>query len=318
MLVFMSIVAGYLSYRCVERPFLERGGRLPVFRAGALGAGGLLAVSALLFYSQGALWRFPTEIQGIYDAANDYNKARASCHGDGRHEMAYEKYCSFGRLGSPPDTAVWGDSHGAELAVALGQLAGQAGRSVMEISMSACPPVQDFSVKESPSCVKHNAQTLQDLTGDKAIGTVILATNVLRYNFPENEAALERGYEQTVSSLIASGKNVTLVLQIPVMQSDPPAVIGRALMAGSDISALGSRRAGYHDYAAGWNDFLGLLARKYGARILSPADVLCDASVCHMYRRDVGVLYFNADHLSVTGAKFLLQSIADSLYNPDL
>jgi peptidoglycan/LPS O-acetylase OafA/YrhL len=314
-LLSTSIAAGYLSYLYVERPFLKRGGgNSPVFGAGALGASGLLVISALLFYSQGALWRFPPEIQGIYNAANDYNTARASCHGNGRREIEYEKNCSFGRLESPADTAVWGDSHGAELAVALGQRAGLAGRSVMEISTSACPPVQDFAVKESPSCVMHNAQTLQNLTRDKTIKTVVLAANVLRYDFPANAAALERGYEETVFALAGSGKNITLVQQIPVMQSDPPAEIGRALMAGSDIAGLGSPRASYRDYASGWNDFLQRLSIKYGTRLLSPADVLCGDAACYMYRPGVGVLYFNADHLSVTGAKFLLRSVADSLY----
>ena len=53
---------------------------------------------------------------------------------------------------------------------------------------------------------------------------------------------------------------------------------------------------------------------KYGARLFDPEDRLCDQEICHIFQEGVGVLYFNMDHLSVTGASFVVQPLADALY----
>ncbi|MBW8881720.1 MAG: hypothetical protein JF615_09970 [Asticcacaulis sp.] len=43
----------------------------------------------------------------------------------------------------------------------------------------------------------------------------------------------------------------------------------------------------------------------HGVAVVRPADVLCDDGFCHVWRPDVGVLYFNGQHMSMAGARLV-------------
>src|SRR5690606_12362374 len=120
------------------------------------------------------------------------------------------------------DTVVWGDSHGAELALAMGEAAGRAGKSVAQITSSICPPSLDFEEPTRPLCAAHNAATLRALIDDKDVVRVVMIAHYGLY-LRTQAAEFESGLRRSVQSLTRAGKQVVLVGPFPVYGYPVPA-----------------------------------------------------------------------------------------------
>jgi len=153
-------------------------------------------------------------------------------------------------------------------------------------------------------------ETLDGLLGDPRIQTVLLVANPARYDEPQ----LEQGFQDTVQRLSAAGKKIILTSAIPVMTQDPPAFIGRAQSLHQNLESLGRPRPAFEHETRGWQTFLQTLQARYQTQYFDPSALLCDDSLCHMYRRDTGVLYFNSDHLSLKGAAFVTRELGREIY----
>jgi peptidoglycan/LPS O-acetylase OafA/YrhL len=309
--VLLAVLLSVGSYHLVEQPVLKR--QLPTamcFKYGALADFGALALAALFTLGQGLPSRFTPEVHALFEARNDFNARRVQCHNDAGRPIPYARNCVYGAPGVPPDLAVWGDSHGTELVAALGDQARLAHRAILQITASACPPALGFRSKERPHCAELNQQTLEGLQGDPRIQTVLLVANPARYD----ESQLEHGFQETVQRLSAAGKKIILTSAIPVMTQDPPSFIGRAQSLSQDLETLGRPRRAFEQETRSWQTFLQTLQARYQTQYFDPSTALCDDSVCHMYRRDTGVLYFNSDHLSLKGAAFATQELGREIY----
>jgi peptidoglycan/LPS O-acetylase OafA/YrhL len=309
--VGLAVGFSIASFHLVEQPVLRRRfSTRACFKFGALADAGALLLAALFFLSNGLPERFTPDVHALFETRNDFNSRRLQCHNDAGRPIPYEDNCVYGAPGARPDVAVWGDSHGTELVAALGEDARLAHRAILQITASACPPVMGFTSKERPHCDALNRQTLDALLRDSRIHTVMLVANPARYV----EAQLEKGFSETVQRLTAAGKEVILTAAIPVMTQDPPAFLGRAQSWHQDLDTLGRSRASYDAETQRWQALVQTLHHRYGTRLFDPADALCDHQVCHMYRHETGVLYFNSDHLSLQGARFATRGLAHELY----
>jgi hypothetical protein len=308
----LSVILARLSYRFVERPFLDaRSDALPYLLVGATSVAALSLIGAAVAVLHGLPQRYAPEAAAMYEASFEFNPRRAQCHNEHAPVRTYAANCVFGATGVAPDVAVWGDSHGAELAVALGRRAGEVGRSVMEITSSACPPSLGYAVRERGWCPQQNRTTLDGLTRDSHIKAVVLATNAPRYS---QQLALKEGYGTAVRALVAAGKHVFVLQQIPIMRNDPPARVGMAVRLGLSPDDIGRPRVEYDRTVGDWNLFVEKMAAIPGVEVLSPAAVLCDGNLCHEFKRGIGVLYFDADHLSIPGATFMANRLMDRVY----
>lgn len=311
--VCLALVAAYASYNFIERPVLKAPLRdLPFLGLGATMIAVFAALGSVIFLLQGMPSRFGPQTQVLFGFADDFNPRRHECHNDRPPVKSFTRNCIFGAAATAPDLAVWGDSHGAELVVALGKRAAQSGRSVMEITSSACPPSLQYVSKERPWCAAQNQTTLLGLSGDARIKTVVLTANAFAY---ENRAGLIQGYEATVRALVAAQKHVILLLQIPTMKSDPPEQVGVAVAYGEDPARIGRKRRDFDAANAEWRAFQLALHVKYAATVADPAALLCDDEICRTFDARAGVLYFNHDHLSVAGASFVAKQLADTIYS---
>jgi hypothetical protein len=141
----LAIFVSFLSWRYVEQPLLDHKiNSLPFLKLGAAAMIAGCGFAAVIFVGHGLPGRFPSRSLQLFAASNDFNPKRYKCHDDDGNMISYKENCTFGAPGVAPDTAVWGDSHGAELAVALGKRFEGEGRGVMEITSSACPPVLNY------------------------------------------------------------------------------------------------------------------------------------------------------------------------------
>jgi hypothetical protein len=202
---------------------------------------------------------------------------------------------------------VWGDSHGAEIVVAMGDRLTKEGRAVMQITASACPPVLQYKVRDRPHCETHNDQTLEHILADKQIKTIVLTANFSGYKNNEFKMMLS-GYQDVVSKLRSGGKRVMIVAPIPVFDFDPPALLGIRNEWQQTKIDIGLPTQIYSEKN---EQALKMLNNIQSAEkdIIYPQRVFCDADLCRSYIKDKSVLYFNSNHLSLKGAKLLVDAM---------
>src|ERR1700733_4073173 len=307
-LILASIAAGSLSWKFVERPFLAwRGSPAAVLGLGASMMAAGTAVAGVLALSDGLPSRFSPETLRLLASADDKNPRLAECHNSEIREIPYDRNCIFGDTKAPPTAAVWADSHGDELVVALGERLAKSGKSIMQITSSACPPALDYQPRDRPVCMAHNRSTFERITHDQRIGTVILAANFIR-NSPADWPRLSSGFARVVEGLRAAGKDVIIVYQIPVQPFDPPIGLGLSNAFGRPLHDYGIKSAAYVAETRDITEFLDRLSTRTGAITFRPERVLCDEVVCHAYSESLGSLYFNSDHVDLVAARLLVNS----------
>ncbi len=295
--------AAWLSRRFIELPFLE-GHVRRVWLWGGVAMAASIVAAVLVFQANGLPGRFNAHEQAAFAASDDYDHDRGRCHLAKDRLMDYARTCVYGDPHADPSIAVWGDSHGAELSVALGRCLAAQHLAVRQITASACPPSVGYDIRYNRACREHNADTLAHLKADSRVKTVILTANYLRYDNDES-AAMLGGLEISALELQNAGKQVVIVYPLPVYGFDPPSQAGLALRLGRDPAAIGMSRADFdRDNRLVTTELDGFTAA-HGILPLRPADMLCDASLCRVYNAKLGVLYFNNQHLSLTGAGLL-------------
>jgi hypothetical protein len=314
-LLAASIVTATLCWRFVEEPFLR--GRIKprrVLLAGTIPMAGACAAAAALIAVNGFAARFPPQVLRLYASADDYNHRRDACHSGSFEAIPYDKSCAYGAAGAVPSAVVWGDSHGAELVEAIGDRMAPLGGSVLQITASSCPPAVDFDRKGRAYCRAHNSDVLDRLRADPRIRTVFLVADYDTYG--AGPSAFTRGIAKSAQALTAAGKRVVLVYPIPIMPAEPPQMLGLHAARGADPASWGLPRAEYDRREGAKIAFLDELAAATRADALHPEQVLCDARLCRAYAPKWGALYFNQNHLSVTGARLVAAAIPQAWLEP--
>lgn len=300
----LTAVLSYVSFRWIEQPFLKReAGGWPIFRLAA-GSAAALAIFAITVKLTGGIpQRFSPETNALFAAAEDRNPVRKRCSASSRRPFPPEEDCVFGA--SPPRTAVWGDSHGVEMAYALGEHADELGHGVMQITVLGCPPIQGFEQPGRPLCRPHNAATLTYVMAAENLRTVVLYAHLQNKRYG-GRASLMKGYEETVRSLAGAGKTVVMAVPIPTYEFDVPERLGMYHALGLELASVAMSRSAFEDTIAPIRLFLNDLAGKYpGTRVFDPTDQMCNEITCRTFDERLGSLYFDKGHVSLSAARAL-------------
>jgi peptidoglycan/LPS O-acetylase OafA/YrhL len=302
LLVAAAIATAAASWRFVEQPVLRRSAaRAATFALTATGMA-LFSVCALIIRgADGAPGRFTPAAQALFAAAEDYNHRRDLCHSDIDRPIAYARNCVFG--GAEPSLAVWGDSAGAELVVALGETLGARGQGVMQITSSACPPALGYRLlPERPDCAAHNGATIENLRRDARVRTVVLSINFARYPWNDRPQVLA-GLERATVELQAAGKQVVLGYPFPNPWFNTPNLLGWRAQRGEPLRTLG---VPFETYARDNEAIIAhfdALSQRTGAIQFRLTDALCINSFCPSHHPAYGALYWDGNHISVSGAR---------------
>ncbi|HVY84895.1 MAG TPA: acyltransferase family protein [Caulobacterales bacterium] len=314
-LLGIALIAATLSYVLIEKPFLrQRGG--PALRLGALVMGVGLACAAITVKSHGFPQRFDTAAQAQLAAADTYSPLRGECHNLLASVRAYSEACVYGDRSATPHIALWSDSHGTELAAALGERLARRGQAMVGATSSACPPALDFSPIVQPRCAAQNAETFRGIQADTRIDTVIFAANFTSYG-EQQWPRLAAGMARAMEAVAASGKQVVIVAPTPIFFADPPSEIGLLTQRGQDPRAFRISRGRFETTNARVTAFIAREAGLTHAIAVRPARALCDATYCYAYGDEAGVLYFNHDHLSMAGARLVAAQFPAELGGDD-
>lgn len=240
----------------------------------------------------------------MFAAHEDFNPRRPECHHFLNAVTPYDLNCSYGAPGATPTAAIWSDSHGTELAAVMGERRVASGGAILGITSSACPPATGYVSRAYPLCSAQNTETLEGLLRDQRIDTVYLAAFYSGYA-DHDQPAIRAGVARSAKALARAGKHIVLVYPIPVFEHDVPNALGMITQRGGDPTTYAIRRA---DYEAANREAIAMLdglRAETGAEAIRPSDSLCDTVSCHASANGIA-FYFNRDHLSLAGARRVL------------
>jgi len=307
--IAVAFALAWASWRYVERPVLQwRLPHRPVLIGGVAIMASAAAVAALVVLGNGLPQRLDPLGRTMVAAGRDSSGFRAACHSGEQDVIAYDRLCAFGDQRATPSVAVWGDSFGAELVVAMGEKLAPEKRSVLQITASGCPPSLGYSARDRPACSTYNDERLDELRRDPRIREIVLVANYLGFmaDSPRQQTALLDGVERSALALHAAGKAVTLVYAIPRMPFVAPTALAMERLRGGDPGNFGQERSDFDRTDARVSARLDRIARETGAGRIVPAHKLCGAQLCPAYIAGAGVLYFDHAHLSMSGVRYLL------------
>jgi peptidoglycan/LPS O-acetylase OafA/YrhL len=317
-----SFLAAVASWRFVEQPFRARAdaqgndgaprvARRPLFLAAAFASAFAIVFGLATFKTRGWPQRVSPAVLALDDARNDRSPDRKRCHADDHKQIAYADKCRYGAAPPLPTTvAVWGDSFAPEIGYELGARAADQGVAMSFTSYSACPPIIGLPalVDSGSLCEQHNQMMVAALSKDAAVHTVILAArfeNYLKRYRPDDFLA---AYERVVTALTKAGKRVVVMYPVPKPPGHVPTLLAQKAHAGHDPHALVIDKAFWQSDNAAAIALLDRLVRDGGGRVIGAhvEALLCpDGRQCKLMNGD-DVLYYDENHLSLAGARFVL------------
>lgn len=299
-LLGLTAALSTLGFYLVERPI--RVGNLRRSAAiGIAGVGAIVLISSALSLSSGVPSRLPESAIRLAAASSDVSPYRSTCHRTYEFNPPLKESCVFGATDRLPDTVLWGDSHGVEMAEAFSPWLSSLDRSMYQITYSSCPPAQNFRSPLQEGCEGFTRDVLDFLSSHSEIENVYLA---LYYDlYSETSAQLWTGIHETVDALLKAGKKVTILAPVPNPgYSVPQAAARRSLV---DPSAGLSFAVRQHlSHSSSTNAEIENLNLEFpNLDILDPAAYLC-AVLCQMVVDGHPVL-FDDNHLSRFGASLV-------------
>lgn len=313
LVLIATFVVSWASWNWIEKPFLRGAPRQGTIRTAAIATVALAAAAWMIVSSGGMPGRFGAGTQAAFAARANHNPQRSTCH-RGHSPGEYSQTCLFGAEGAPGSVAVWGDSHGAELAFVLGEALGARGGAVRQITSSSCPPTLRPVARAAAGCLAHNRKMLDALVADHDIMAVVLTAYYGGYETPSEVAA---AVAEIALKLDAAGKVVVLLEPQPIQSFDPPAAVGMRLFRRQDPATWGVPLSSHQALSAHARNVLRATVAGSRVHLVDPLPVLCTTNLCEAWSAPEGVLYFDATHLSLSGAGRLEPLIVRAIYSQD-
>ncbi|MCU1093126.1 acyltransferase [Stenotrophomonas maltophilia] len=295
--ILLSSLLAWLTWRFVESPTRDRTkiGSRTLFVGAASSTAILLFVSAIYSSLGGWPGRLPASTVAFDAARNDYSPDRARCHFDGGLPD-YSSACVLGPKNGLK-VAVWGDSHGVEMAKAISEQ----GFSVRQLTYSSCPPSSNgVGTSNRPQCSDWNKQVAKSLADDKSTGVVILSayfeSPVSRSATRQNELA------RTASFLRSVGKHVIVIGPFPMIsqRTDLPTYLARGGSAEHVIQLEGMK------------ELESTLSKS--ATLYSPQRLFCQRDICNFAPGGNAIL-FDSHHPSMSAARLAAAQIAPLIHD---
>lgn len=303
--VIGSFAVAWASWRFIERPFRDhrRINQRAIFVYSAAGMAAVAAVSLAMLPLGGWSARFSPQVIALSGAVHDISPRRDDCFQIDEAGVR-QPQCVLGAA-VPPTAALWGDSHGIELAWALGQKFGANGQALVQHTRASCPPVTGYRVANDPACARHNERVMQLLLALPQVRTVHLVAFWASPTY--RTPAMPDQIDATIRQLQAAGKQVVLIGPVPPQSFDVPRRLAHAAAKGRLDTVQGASLAHYRTETA-W------FTRNYrrwenrGVVVIDPLAVLAQAGHSRLMT-DGKPLYFDSHHLSVAGAQAVVSLV---------
>ena len=336
LMVVLAFVAAILTYHLLEKPARRRN---DLKRLGATLGVLLVAVAAwgvVILVSDGFPGRTTLKENPIAWPADMRNQERCMDAQGYAHDLRDETLCVRNDYDHPPRIVIMGDSHSN--ALSPGVMAAYPQESVLGIGASACLYLRDTDFWHSAAPGKRGTcpglidVAWRAITPDTRM--VILAARNTMYVETDAQAkemfdfpgtgfftspdfpgagkleVFERSLSRDLAKLLESGREVTLVLQVPELDFLPERCLHarpfERWMPTPEVRCS-VPRARTERRQAGYRQAVARVAQALNdphLHVVDPMDVLCDAKQCHAMIDGV-LMYRDDDHLSIEGSKYV-------------
>lgn len=326
--IALTVFLAWLSWRFIERPFRNPRSMSANKMLSLLGVGSFIVilVGSASIATSGFPSRLTKPAQIALDASKDVDPLRDFCQGTGDRSK-----CRFGNPALPVTYAIVGDSHAAALrtAVETSEIMGDAAGTLYWAG--ACPLLEGASLKNHPgrtNCASFKSAVWKEIEANSDLDTIILAGRwpfqitgwlpetagsyrmwleddlTTQTSIEENLAVFKRSLSRTLDRLTDLGKNVYIIGAVPEPGFDVPQTVAMAKQRGSEVPR-GIRRDNVERRAGTSDQIISALVRnRENVMVFSIWPHFCGKEWCAIEQSGVP-LYYDDDHLSVTGAKMM-------------
>lgn len=325
-LLALACLLGWLSWRFIESPFrgkpdLASRGRL--FKRAGWVAGFLILVALPGAISKGAAFRLPDAVAEIAAVEEEKIPFRRPCFGLAVDDVDKERnICTLGSEGEA-SFLLWGDSHALSLAHGFDLAAKGLESSGRFLARSVCPPAlssREFKPSEV-SCAEFNSAVVRYLERHPEIRKVILVgvwSNYLRGDVEliDSDTSFAAGFEQTLEYLKSSGRQATLIEQVPLIEHNVPQTLARLEWLERELDIRTPRQQHDAEVLPAQTFFKGMMER-YSFTRVNLAELMCDDQFCQVQQQSQ-LLYRDSNHLSKFGSEFMAPLLSTALAGPVL
>ena len=334
-LIIVTLFLAYLSWRYIEKPFRNYTiiSTKTVLISCLVTTLVLCSLGTVGHLKRGHLQSFDDKTLALADTAQ-MSPFRGVCHTDSLEYLKPSKACVYGT--KTPSWAVFGDSHGVELALALSETLALQHDGVVHLTFSGCPPALDFTYSNK-GCHEWTNEALSFLEGAEEISNILIVYRTafhlygehrihgdnykkLRLGHPplflkdlSTDAAREaywNNLQSIISRLKKAGKSVYVLSPVPelpwpidnlIFDLDLP-IDNRKNAPGSSQKFLEAR---YTEI----NARLRALDNN-DVRVLWLDKVLCDMVSC-IATKNGTAYYFDDNYLSMAGARAVIKDLIE-------
>jgi peptidoglycan/LPS O-acetylase OafA/YrhL len=316
----LSLVLATLSYVLIEKPIRARIGPANTRRAGALALGlagiGVIMIAALV---TGRLLP-PVRVAGGGDVQVPYALNDKACRAATGMQAGYcQQYLDSS---APITTVLFGDSHAAHLFPGLGARLSEHGQNLLHVGDMGCPPLMHIErayEKGGSTCAEINSAALNMINNSTSLEHVVLAFRGGIYTAGDvagatlvrlagttivGRPAVETALTQTVESLLAHHKRLTIVLPTPTLGFEISDCVGRPLSFAPQhirTPCAVAQAEVLRDQAADRAIVLAQ-AQRFPINVVDSLPALCDGERCWGVI-DGQPLYSDNNHLGIAGSK---------------
>jgi hypothetical protein len=316
----LSLVLATLSYLLIEKPIRARIGPATSRRAGALALGlagiGVIMIAALV---TGRLLP-PVRVAGGGDVQVPYALNDKACRAATGIQAGYcQQYLESS---APITTVLFGDSHAAHLFPGLGARLSEQGQNLVHVGDMGCPPlmrIERVYEKGGSTCAEINGAALNMINNSTSLEHVVLAFRGGIYTAGDvagatlvrlagtttvGRPAVETALTQTVESLLAHHKRLTIVLPTPTLGFEISDCVGRPLSFAPQhirTPCAVAQAEVLRDQAADRAIVLAQ-AQRFPINVVDSLPALCDGERCWAVI-DGQPLYSDNNHLGIAGSK---------------
>jgi len=336
-LLFLSVALSWLTYRFIENP-LRLGSYVKsktFFLVITLGVLGFIGLNA---YERGGLpFRSYNKTVMKYPESMVTTPRRKECFEIlYAHSKKENWYCEVGVNSNSVDYFAFGDSHALSLVPALEAFGQANNKRILFAGTSGCPPLLGIQSLKGPKEIEeHNCKLLNeriyDYVRNNGIKNVILIGRWTYYtkshsrpgeivlivknpngmvDAASSESDLKDALKNTVGLYQKIGVNVFIVEDNPQQSIDPSVALHKASKTPYDwaINKFSVTQNEHLRNQSKVNEYI----ESSGANIISFNGILCANGVCPLVEGGK-FLYFDDDHLSISGAKKVAPELSRAL-----
>lgn len=330
--ILISFLLGFSSYKLIELFLAVKIKEKSQIKQMRIHAFSLILISmmfVLIFNNDGYKDRFSSNVNKALLGKNDQNPRKQECFAQGQ---AKPIGCKYGD--GDVKAIVIGDSHAQAIMRSVEKSLVNGG-SVLDWSAILCGTfdgakfirgygyhcgsiidyilIEKSKYKEVPIIVSNRLNLYLLGGGSYNIKKPITYVAEEPANFNSDyQRSMINAYIKTICRL-SENNPVFIVSQIPEQNYNVPIQLAKKLIIENDpkisiSKSLFDERSKLSNYAQ------GLAVKKCGAKILDASNYLCDKHKCYA-SKDQKPLYYDYDHLTITGADLLIPMFQNALLN---